>query len=331
LPGVESEVTGVASPAPSVNLDAVEAEFKFDDGARIDPVNPPAPKDQLLAIRLKELEVELSQQQYQSQLLHVRAVELETKRDIRLKELELELNLEQARHPPADLRGNTAVLSPADASSLLSSASHTVPVSHEFDVSRQISLVPIFRESEVDTYFTVFERIAATLKWPRNIWPLLLQCKLVGKAQEVCSALTLEQSLDYGAVKSAVLRAYELVPEAYQQKFRKHVKTPSQTFVEFAREKTTLFEKWCTACKVTTFDQLKELILMEEFKNCISEKIVVYLNEQKVLSLSEAAVFADEFVLTHKVYCTPTRSSPYTAVDRRHSSKNAVSAKHSDA
>ncbi len=51
----------------------------------------------------------------------------------------------------------------------------------------------------------MFERIATTLQWPRNVWPLLLQCKLVGKAQEVCSALTLEQSLDYDAMKNAVL------------------------------------------------------------------------------------------------------------------------------
>lgn len=81
----------------------------------------------------------------------------------------------------------------------------------EFDISRQIAPVPLFRE--VDTYFTVFERIAAMLKWPWNVWPLLLQCKLVGKAQEVCSVSTLEQSLDYDVMKSAVLRAYELVPE----------------------------------------------------------------------------------------------------------------------
>lgn len=197
-------------------------------GLALNPVNPSAPKDQLLAIRLKELEVELSRQQYQSQLLHVRAVELETKRDIRLKELELELKSEQARHPPSPvLRGNTPALSPVSASSALPTASHALPVSPEFDISRHISLVPIFRESEVDTYFTVFECIAATLQWPRNIWPLLLQCKLVCKAQEVCSALTLEQSLDYDAVKIAVLRAYELVPEAYRQKFRKREKPQS--------------------------------------------------------------------------------------------------------
>ncbi len=156
---------------------------------------------------------------------------------------------------------------PVNAASPLPAASQSVRVSSsEFDICKQISLVPSFRESEVDTYFPVFERIATTLQWPKYFWPLLLQCKLLGKAQEVCSALTLEQSLNSDAIKAAVLCAYELVPEAYRQKFRRRVKIPSQTFVEFAREKTTLFDKWCDASKVTTFDQLKELLLVEDLK-----------------------------------------------------------------
>ncbi len=184
-----------------------------------------------------------------------------------LKELELELKKLELSPSPVS-RGNTPVQTPVNASSPLPAASQSVRVSSsEFDISKQISLVPSFRESEVDTYFTVFERIATTLQWPKNNWPLLLQCKLLGKAQKVCSALTLEQSLNYDAIKVAVLCAYELVPEAYRQKFRRHVQIPNQTFVEFAHEKTTLFEKWCNASKVTTFDQLKELILVEEFKN----------------------------------------------------------------
>ncbi len=240
--------------------------------------------------------------------------------------MELELKTKSPVHPSAaDVPGlSMPVSSPINAStpSPIPAPRRNPQVSQpECDISRQIALVPQFRESEVDTYFTVFERIAATLKWPQNVWPLLLQCKLVGKAQEVCSALTLEQSLDYDAMKNAVLRAYELVPEAYRQKFRSLVKTPSKTFVEFARDKANLFDKWCAANKVDTFEQLKELILLEEFKNCLTEKIVVYLNEQKVSSLSEAAVFSDEFVLTHRVVFSPTkRNFP----DRVRSSKDAT-------
>lgn len=45
---------------------------------------------------------------------------------------------------------------------------------------------------------------------------------------------------------------------------------------------------------------MRELILIEDFKKCLPGRIVVYLNEQKVSTLSEAAVVADEYVLTHK-------------------------------
>ncbi len=61
-----------------------------------------------------------------------------------------------------------------------------------------------------------------------------------------------------------------------------------------------LFDKWCTASKASDFDSLRELMVIEEFKGCLSDRVVVYLNEQKVTILSHAAVLADEFVLTHK-------------------------------
>ena len=97
-----------------------------------------------------------------------------------------------------------------------------------------------------------------------------------------------------------MLRAYELVPEAYRQKVRAQKKLPGKTFVEFAREKETLFKRWCKASNVLDFNSLSELMLLEEFKNSQSECLVTYLNEQKVATLAQAAVLADEFVLTHK-------------------------------
>lgn len=65
-----------------------------------------------------------------------------------------------------------------------------------------------------------FGQVAGKLKWPRDMWALLLQCNLVGKVQEVCAALLIEDTLNYDVVKLAVLRAYKLVLKAYRQKFR---------------------------------------------------------------------------------------------------------------
>jgi len=116
-------------------------------------------------------------------------------------------------------------------------AASRVSESQKFDVSRNNALVPTFRETEVDSYFNAFERIAMALEWPKEMWSILLQCKLVGKAQEVVSSLSVEDSLQYNKLKESILRAYELVPEAYRQKFRRHTKSSGHTFVEFAREK----------------------------------------------------------------------------------------------
>ncbi len=139
------------------------------------------------------------------------------------------------------------------------------------------------------------------------------------KAQEAYSSLSVEESLDYEQVKIAVLRIYELVPEAYRQKFRNHIKT-DETYVEFVREKESMFDRWCASMKVKTYEELRELIILEEFKNCLPERVETYLNEQKVLKCSAAAALADEYVLTHKsVFGTVQNSSSSSRRDSKRS------------
>lgn len=73
-------------------------------------------------------------------------------------------------------------------------------------------------------------------------------------------------------------------------------------------KKGVLFDKWCQSSKTINFEQLCELILTEDFKNLLPDKIVVYLNEKRVSTLVEATVCADEFVLMHKnVFVVPSR------------------------
>lgn len=52
---------------------------------------------------------------------------------------------------------------------------------------------------------------------------MMLQCRLTGKAQEVCAVLLVKDELDYGWMKGDILQVYELVPKAYRQLFDTHV------------------------------------------------------------------------------------------------------------
>lgn len=251
-----------------------------------------------IALKLKEMDLLIKKQECEAEMIKLRAIEKQVERDVEIRKLDLESERLAFRlNPPGQPR---SVSSPVNIGSTVTQDFSPEMPYDAFDVTKYIRLVPPFREGEVDSYFVAFERIASKLKWPKEMWALLLQCSLTGKAQEVCSALPIESSLDYEAVKTAVLRAYELVPEAYRQKFRGHMKTVKQTYVEFVREKRVLFEKWCLSSRVTTLKELQELILLEEIKNCVPANVVVYLNEQKVTSLDDAAVLADEFVLTHR-------------------------------
>ena len=181
-----------------------------------------------------------------------------------------------------------------------------------FDAAKNIRLVPKFQETEVDKYFLHFEKIAANLKWPKTVWTLLLQSVLIGRAREIFSAMSIEQSQDYDVVKQAILKAYELVPEAYRQKFRNTRKLFGQTHVEFARQKERLFDRWLTSKDVNqNFDKLRHLILLEEFQQCVHLDIRTYLDEHKAETLAQAATMADDYALTHKLSLN-NQSSPST-------------------
>ena len=154
-----------------------------------------------------------------------------------------------------------------------------------FDPARNIRLVPPFQEKEVDKYFAHFEKVADTcsLNWPKESWVLLLQSVLVGKALEIYGSLSVEQSSNYEHVKETILKAYELVPEAYRQKFRNYLKYDSKTHVEFAIEKENLFNRWCHSKEVgQDFEKLKQMVLLEEFKDKFRPDIRSHLDEQKV-------------------------------------------------
>uniref|UniRef100_A0A8D0AC21 CCHC-type domain-containing protein n=1 Tax=Sander lucioperca TaxID=283035 RepID=A0A8D0AC21_SANLU len=170
----------------------------------------------------------------------------------------------------------------------------------QFDVSQNLRLLPKFDESDPDTYLTLFERIAGARVWSDSDMTMLLQCVLSGKAREAFSALSVADSKVYAKVKSAVLKIYELVPEAYRQRFRYREKLDSQTYSEFVRDLTSAFNCWCRASEVSTFEGLSNLIVLEQFKDSVSDQVATYINERKVKSPSDAAVLADEYRLTHK-------------------------------
>ncbi|XP_030229035.1 uncharacterized protein si:ch73-60h1.1 isoform X1 [Gadus morhua] len=180
-----------------------------------------------------------------------------------------------------------------------------------------IKFLPKFNERDPDVFFSLFENVAKNQDWSSEDKTLLLQTVLIGRAQEAFVALTFEERRSYDKVKEAVLKCYELVPEAYRQRFRNLRKFERQTHSEVARELASLFNRWLTAEGVVEFDGLRNLVMLEQFKNVVPERIVTYLNEHNVKTAAEAAVLADGYVLTHKNHLAYVRDYSQRYDNRR--------------
>ena len=235
--------------------------------------------------REKEKQREMEREKLeQEERLEKEKIEREERLEIEKEKLEFQLKMKQL-----ELQDKTK--------------QKTLPLdtSKTFDVTKHIRLVPPFQEKEIDKYFLHFEKVAENLKWPKEHWTLLLQSVVFGKARELYTQLSLEQSSNYDKVKELILKGYELVPEAYRQKFRNCRKEHDQTHVEFARTKEQLFDRWCSSKKVCSdHAKLRQLLLVEEFKRCINSDVKSFLDEKEVETLDLAARLADEYSLSHK-------------------------------
>lgn len=68
----------------------------------------------------------------------------------------------------------------------------------------------------------------------------------------------------------------------------------SQKLTDSVSVLTVLFDKWCASNNVkNVYEDLLQLVLLENFKNTLPERMVIFLNEQKPSTLAEAAVLAD--------------------------------------
>ncbi len=99
-------------------------------------------------------------------------------------------------------------------------------------------------------------------------------------------------------VKSAVLKV---------NWYRKHIdsdlevgKNLKNKHVEFVREIQTHFIRCCSASGVKTLSDLRQLVLLEQFKNSMPPRIATYVVESTVHTAYDAAGLADEFALMHR-------------------------------
>ena len=305
--------------APNVQqLKELKKAELFDVGIQLQlPVKMTMRKEQILQ-RIKghfieegkiEKDVQGELPENSNVLLELKKIELEEKRLEREREekrLEREERREQReaereqRDAERELREKEMNMQREIELERIRTKAETEKRKSEASLKENASIVPKFSERDVEQFFLCFERVAETANWPKEKWTFLMQTVLTGKAQKAYAALPNGDAKDYEKAKQVILEAYELVPEAYRQKFRSWQRMKEQNHLQFAKDKEVLFDKWTKAENADTFEKLRNVILIEEFKNCLSPQIKVYLDERMPQNITEAARIADQYELTHK-------------------------------
>lgn len=167
----------------------------------------------------------------------------------------------------------------------------------DFDVTKVTKWIPNFNENDPEEFFIQFEHVATTLSWPDRFWSVLVQTALHGKSLSTYLSLESTQQSNYNTMKSAVLRAYELTGEFYRTKFRNSFKEFNQTYMEYAHSLTKLRKRWLAASGVTTYDQLCELIDLEQYLRGVPQEVKLYLVEKEVKIVDKAATLAENYSL----------------------------------
>lgn len=121
---------------------------------------------------MKELDLLIKKQECEAELIKLRVVQAETDRVVTLRQLDLQRDQMVSKPIPVP---RAELLSDATTSVSQSSSAER----SDFDASRYVKLVPPFREAEVDSYFIAFERIAVKLRWPKDMWALLLKVQFI--------------------------------------------------------------------------------------------------------------------------------------------------------
>ncbi|GFV26770.1 uncharacterized protein TNCV_5000541 [Trichonephila clavipes] len=129
-------------------------------------------------------------------------------------------------------------------------------------------LLPIFdpKTTDITIYLNLFERQLTFLKVPIQQWVVYLVGLLPTEVSKLITRESFADAQDYYKVKQILLKRFKLSAEKFRQMFSRHIKDPVKTWRDFYFDLQTYFDGWLKESKVTTLEELKDLIVTDQIK-----------------------------------------------------------------
>ena len=158
--------------------------------------------------------------------------------------------------------------------------------------------LPYFDEhtDKMDSYLTRFESYALSNKWDPSMWASYLSALLKGRALEVFVRLSRDDQSDYGQIKEALLTNFDLTERSFRKKFRDCRPEKTETFRQFSGRLASYLDKWLGLAKVErTYEAVCDFLARDQFLDCCSHELYMYLKPKPFKVLGELAHEADLF------------------------------------
>ena len=158
--------------------------------------------------------------------------------------------------------------------------------------------LPYFDEhtDKMDSYLTRFESYALSNKWDPSMWASYLSALLKGRALEVFVRLSRDDQSDYGQIKEALLTNFDLTERSFRKKFRDCRPELAETFRQFSGRLASYLDKWLGLAKVEkTYEAVCDFLARDQFLDCCSHELYLYLKPKPFKAIDELAHEADLF------------------------------------
>ncbi|GFV95737.1 transposon Tf2-9 polyprotein [Trichonephila clavipes] len=115
-------------------------------------------------------------------------------------------------------------------------------------------------------YLTIFERQVKFLNIPEKTWTAYLIGSLPPDIAQLIAREDEDDAQNCEKVKEMLLKRFRVTGDRFRQYFSQQKKNPDSTWRDFYFELSSYFEGWIKELKITTFDQLRSLILANQIK-----------------------------------------------------------------
>ena len=164
-----------------------------------------------------------------------------------------------------------------------------------------VKLARFLEGDDVDLFLQTYERVSRANSWSEEIGLSALQNSFAGTSvARLINALP--PNTTYVSVKKEILNTFSLTVYDYQIKFRKY-RQGKESFRQFNATLNHYIDRWFELSNLEpTFDNLKTLIVKEQWLSSVSPSLADYLKENQLYhkSTEDMIQLADNFQSIHK-------------------------------